>query len=45
LPALSSVQMERVMAEAFELEEDISKNLSAYQIEYHIFQVSILCIS
>lgn len=38
LPALSSVQMERVMAEAFELEEDISKNLSAYQIEYHIFQ-------
>ena len=38
LPALSTVQMERVIGEAFELEEDISKYLNAYQIEYHIFQ-------
>ena len=38
LPALSTVQVERVIGEAFELEEDISKYLNAYQIEYHIFQ-------
>lgn len=38
LPALSKVQMERVIGEAFELETNISKHLNAYQIEYHIFQ-------
>ena len=38
LPALSKVQMERVISEAFELEEDISKHLNAYQVRKSVCQ-------
>lgn len=40
LPEMAQVQMERVINQAFDL--DISKQLQAYEVEYHVFSEEML---